>query len=289
MSGRDEFDLTRGGEQDEAKAPVLSFRRRGRPTAPPGAGRPNSHHRHLTERVQAPLATSTEPAASSSLPLALDSNREPTPPAPPTATVQDADPVQTPVRSPRRRVSLAKIRPIAVLSGAALAALIAGGIVIGIELLNLPSAHRTASLSAARSRSLSQHSEQPILTAGQADAAVQHPRNATHRSTLAIRRTRDWSLRHTQPRQAMRLAHASRPAAVYVATSRAAQPTRQATQPTYTTPAGSTTTSGAEATPAPTSSRTSSAATRASRYNGRVSAAGPTESGPPAPGGPPAP
>jgi hypothetical protein len=178
-----------------------------------------------------------------------------------------------------------------VLSGAAIAALIAGGLVIGLELLNLPSAHRTASLSAARSRPLSQHSQQPILTAGQADAAIQHPRTATHRSTPAIRRTRDWSLRHTRPRDASRSAHASRPAkTVYVATSRAAaQPTQQATQPMYTTPAGSTTTSGAEATPAPTSSTTSSAATQASRYNGSVSAAGPTESGPPAPGGPPAP
>jgi hypothetical protein len=290
MAGGDEFDLTRGGEQDERKAPVLSLRRRGRLTPPPGTHPANGAHRHLAARVQVPLTAPGEPAAETRTPT-LGWNEPPDAPGPAPQRAPQADPVEPPVRSPRQRVSLAKTRPVAVLSGLAIAALIAGGLVVGLALLNAPSAHRTGPLSAALSRPLSQHSQQPILTAGRADSAIQHPSNATHRSTPAVRRVRNRSLRHTQPRHARRSAHASRPAkTVYVATSPAAtQPTQQATQPTYTTATRSTTTSGAEATSAPTSSTTSSAATQASHYNGKVSAAGPTESGPPAPGGPPAP
>ena len=62
MSGRDEFDLTRGGEEDESTAIVLSLRRRGRVTPPSGTRPQAGPHRHLVERVQVPPDAGTEPA-----------------------------------------------------------------------------------------------------------------------------------------------------------------------------------------------------------------------------------
>jgi hypothetical protein len=70
MSG-DEFDLTRGGDEDADTAPVLSLRRRGRPNLPPGdqpQNGQNGAHRHLAARVQVPLTTPAEPTAETRTP-----------------------------------------------------------------------------------------------------------------------------------------------------------------------------------------------------------------------------
>lgn len=61
MPDRDEFDLTRDTDGDSA--PVLSLRRRGRPTIPPETRSPSATHRHLVGRVRVPITAPPEPVS----------------------------------------------------------------------------------------------------------------------------------------------------------------------------------------------------------------------------------
>ena len=120
MAERDEFDLTRGGEEDEHKAPVLSLRRRGRPNPRPGNQPQNGAHRHLAARVRVPLTTPAETRTPT-----LGWNQEPDAPGPAPQPAPQVDPQarSTPKRStrtPHRAIALATLALTALISAAAL-------------------------------------------------------------------------------------------------------------------------------------------------------------------------
>jgi hypothetical protein len=119
MAGGDEFDLTRGGEEDERKAPVLSLRRRGHLTPPPGTHPPNGAHRHLAARVQVPLTTPGEPAAGPR-PQTLGWNEPPDAPRPaPQPAPQARSTPPRSARTPHRAIALATVLLTALISTAA--------------------------------------------------------------------------------------------------------------------------------------------------------------------------
>jgi hypothetical protein len=116
MSEGDKFDLTRGGEEDEENAPVLSLRRRGRPTRPPETRPQNGPHRHLTGRVQVPLTAPAEPAASASAPT-LGWNEPPDAPGPsPQAEPRPKSKVRRPARTMHRAIALGTLLLIALVT-----------------------------------------------------------------------------------------------------------------------------------------------------------------------------
>src|SRR5450755_139575 len=120
MAGGDEFDLTRGGEEDERKAPVLSLRRRGRLTPPPGTHPANGAHRHLAARVQVPLTAPVKPAAETRPPT-LGWNQPPDAPGPAPLPAAQADPqarstLPRSARTPHRAIALAIVLLTALIS-----------------------------------------------------------------------------------------------------------------------------------------------------------------------------
>lgn len=162
MSERNDFDLTRGAEVVEDKALVLSLRRRGRPTLPPGTPSQSAPHRHLASRVQVPLTEPAQPASEQPATLGWNeppdiAGRPPQPTPQPDPQTQDQHP------APRRR---AAFRPthMAALGTALLVAAVA---LVGSE---LPSGDARAPRTQAASANTDYAallSARPLILAGQ--------------------------------------------------------------------------------------------------------------------------